>query len=120
MHTHGSGRGRERMEISGERLPDRRTSIRGIDREGVEVTLVRAISQKLYRCPLCHGAVDPGEEHVIVRYRRPGPGPHHFHWHRRCVAEGLVRELRAVRKIPAGQEGGAQHRPRGRGQRRRR
>lgn len=100
-------------------LPDRRSSVRGVDPDGVEVWLVRAISQKLYRCPLCHSAVDPGEDHVIVRYIRPGPGPHHFHWHRLCVEEGLLPQLRAVRSVPAADAAGApsRRRPAGRGRR---
>ena len=88
--------------MSSETLPDSRTAIRGLTYEGEEIVLARAISRQLYRCPHCREAVDVGAEHVIVRYpQRPEAHRDHQHWHRHCVSDGLLRELRQVRRVPA-------------------
>lgn len=86
-------------------LPDARTSLRGLTDEGDEAWLIRAISQKLYRCPGCHGEVDIGADHVVVQYVRRAGGTDHHHWHRRCVEEILVAQLRRVRKVSALESG---------------
>jgi hypothetical protein len=83
-----------------EGLPDSRTSLRGLTAEGDEAWLIRSISQKLYRCPGCGGAVEIGAEHVIVqRLRRLGGERDHQHWHRSCAEEGPMLELRQLRKV---------------------
>jgi len=84
-----------------EGLPDRRTSLRGLTADGDEAWLIRGISQKLYRCPGCHGEVPIGADHVIVHYVRRVGGDDYHHWHRRCVEEILVGELTSVRRISA-------------------
>ena len=84
-----------------EGLPDSRTSLRGLNAAGDEVWLIRAISQKLYRCPGCGKAVEIGMEHVVVqRVARIG-GTEHQHWHRRCVEDERLLELRQLRKVSA-------------------
>jgi hypothetical protein len=87
------------MSVDG--LPDRRTSLRGLTAAGDEAWLIRGISQKLYRCPGCHGAIEIGADHVIVQYVRRIGGTEHHHWHRRCAGELLVPELRGVAPVPA-------------------
>ncbi|MQA74616.1 MAG: hypothetical protein GEU88_09805 [Solirubrobacterales bacterium] len=84
-----------------EGLPDTRTSLVGITDEGDEAWLIRSISQKLYRCPGCHGEIMIGAEHVVVQYVKRIGGTEHHHWHRRCVEEILVGELRRVRRVSA-------------------
>jgi hypothetical protein len=87
--------------VSFEELPDTRTSLVGTDVDGDEVWLIRSISQKLYRCPGCGGAIGIGDDHVVVqRVHRIG-GTEHQHWHRRCASEILVDQLRGVRKVSA-------------------
>lgn len=84
-----------------EGLPDSRTSLRGLTAEGDEAWLIRAISQKLYRCPGCGGPVEIGADHVIVqRVRRVG-GTEHQHWHRSCAESGPMLELRQLRRVSA-------------------
>ena len=84
-----------------EGLPDSRTSLRGLTAEGDEAWLIRGISQKLYRCPGCGGAIEIGAEHVILqRVRRVG-GTEHQHWHRDCAEGGPMLELRQLRKVSA-------------------
>jgi hypothetical protein len=82
-------------------LPDRRTSLRGLTDEGDEAWLIRGISQKLYRCPGCHGEIEIGTEHVIVQYVHRIGGTEHHHWHRRCAGEILVGELRNLAPVAA-------------------
>jgi hypothetical protein len=84
-----------------EGLPDRRTSLRGLTADGDEAWLIRGIAQKLYRCPGCHGAIEIGDDHVIVQYVRRAGGTDHHHWHRRCAEELLTGELRGVSRVPA-------------------
>lgn len=84
-----------------EGLPDSRTSLRGLNAEGDEVWLIRSISQKLYRCPGCGGAVEIGAEHVVVQYVRRAGGTEHQHWHRPCAEDGVVLELRQLRAVSA-------------------
>ena len=84
-------------------LPDRRTSLRGLTDEGDEAWLIRGISQKLYRCPGCHGEIEIGADHVVVQYVRRAGGTDHHHWHRRCAEERLVPELRGLARVPAGE-----------------
>ena len=86
-----------------EGLPDTRTSLVGLTAEGDEAWLIRSISQKLYRCPGCHGEIPIGSEHVVVQYVHRVGGTEHHHWHRRCAEEILVGELRALRRVSAGQ-----------------
>jgi hypothetical protein len=84
-----------------EGLPDTRTSLVGATDEGDEAWLIRAISQKLYRCPGCHGEIPIGAEHVVAQYVRRIGGTEHHHWHRRCAEEVLVTELRGARRVSA-------------------
>jgi hypothetical protein len=95
-------------------LPDRRTSLRGLTDEGDEAWLIRGISQKLYRCPGCHGAIEIGDEHVIVQYVRRAGGTDHHHWHRRCAEDLVVPELRGIARIPAGESSRSRLEARGR------
>ena len=85
-----------------EGLPDARTSLVGLTAEQDEAWLVRSISQKLYRCPGCHGEISIGAEHVVVQYVRRIGGTEHHHWHRAC-AEGLLSELTNLRAVSAGE-----------------
>ncbi len=82
-------------------LPDSRTSLRGLNAQSDEVWLVRAISQKLYRCPGCGRAVEIGMEHVIVQTVARLGGTEHQHWHRACVEDGPMLELRQLRTVSA-------------------
>ena len=82
-------------------LPDTRTSLVGHTDEGDEAWLIRSISQKLYRCPGCGGAIEIGGDHVVVQFVRRIGGTEHQHWHRRCVSEILVDQLRGVRPVSA-------------------
>jgi hypothetical protein len=84
-----------------EGLPDSRTSLRGLTPEGDEAWVNRAISQKLYRCPGCGGAVEVGAEHVVVQLVRRGGGGEHAHWHSDCAEERVVLGLRDVRPVSA-------------------
>ena len=82
-------------------LPDSRHSLRGLTDEGDEAWLIRDIARKLYRCPGCHGAIEIGDEHVVVHYVRRAGGSDHHHWHRRCAEEILVGELRRIQRVSA-------------------
>jgi hypothetical protein len=82
-------------------LPDARTSLRGLTAEGDEAWLIRDIAGKLYRCPGCHGEVSIGAEHVVVHYVRRVGGTDHHHWHRHCVDDLLVPELRSLKRVSA-------------------
>jgi hypothetical protein len=82
-------------------LPDTRTSLRGLTADGDEAWLIRGISQKLYRCPGCGGAVQIGDDHVIVQYVLRVGGTEHQHWHRRCVEEILIDQLRGLQPVAA-------------------
>jgi hypothetical protein len=84
-----------------EGLPDTRTSLRGLDAEGNEVWLIRGVSQKLYRCPGCGRGVEIGADHVIVQTVKRIGGTEHQHWHRGCVEDGPMLELRQLRKVSA-------------------
>lgn len=86
-----------------EGLPDTRWSLVGLNDEGDEAWLIRSISQKLYRCPGCHGGIDIGSEHVVVQYVMRLGGTQHHHWHRRCVEAMLIGELRQLRRVKAGE-----------------
>jgi len=82
-------------------LPSIRWSLRGRTDEGDEAWLIRGISQKLYRCPGCHGEIEIGTEHTVVQFVRRLGGTDHHHWHRRCAEELLIPELSDVRRVPA-------------------
>ena len=84
-----------------EGLPDTRTSLVGRTDEGDEAWLIRSISQKLYRCPGCHGEIPIGADHVVVQYVHRIGGTEHHHWHRRCAEAILVGQLAGVRTVPA-------------------
>ncbi len=84
-------------------LPSIRWSLRGRNGEGDEAWLIRGISQKLYRCPGCHGEIEIGSEHTIVQFVRRLGGADHHHWHRRCAEELLISELSDLRRVPAAQ-----------------
>jgi hypothetical protein len=106
-----------------EGLPDTRTSLVGRTDEGDEAWLIRSISQKLYRCPGCHGEIPIGADHVVVQYVHRVGGTEHHHWHRRCAEEILVGELRGVRRVSANESQRGRLEARGRrpvGRRRRR
>jgi hypothetical protein len=100
------------MSLDG--LPDRRTSLRGLTDEGDEAWLIRGIAQKLYRCPGCHGAIEIGDDHVIVQYVHRAGGTEHHHWHRRCAEELLVPALRGVSRVPAAESSRSRLEARGR------
>ena len=76
----------------------------GRDADGRRVVLSRSISASLYRCPSCHGEITIGDDHVLVRYPDAEEWDHH-HWHRGCVEEMLLGELRAVKRIGADRAG---------------
>ena len=104
-------------------LPSTRWSLRGLTDEGDEAWLIRAISQKLYRCPNCHGEIEIGSDHVVVQYVRRVGGTDHHHWHRQCIEELLLPQLLDVRRVPASETERSKLEARGRlkpGQRRRR
>jgi hypothetical protein len=94
--------------------PDKRSSLRGYDDEGNEVWLIRSISQKLYRCPGCHGEIEIGSDHVVVQYVLRLGGTEHHHWHRRCAEELLIPDLRQLRRVPAGESSRSKLEARGR------
>lgn len=83
-----------------EGLPDTRRSLHGLNTQGDEVWLIRGISQKLYRCPGCGGAVEIGADHVIVQRLGRVGGSEHQHWHRGC-AERVALELRQLKAVSA-------------------
>ncbi len=95
-------------------LPSIRWSLRGFDDEGNEAWLIRNISQKLYRCPGCHGEIEIGSEHVVVQYVLRLGGTEHHHWHRRCAEELLVPELRQLKRVPANESSRSKLEARGR------
>jgi hypothetical protein len=104
-------------------LPDTRWSLRGFTAEGDEAWLIRSISQKLYRCPGCHGEIAIGSDHVVVQYLHRLGGTEHHHWHRGCVRELLLPELRKVQRLRASESSRPRLEARGRvraGRRRRR
>jgi hypothetical protein len=108
-------------DLSG--LPSARWSLRGSTEEGDEAWLIRGVSRKLYRCPGCHGDIEIGAEHTIVQYVGRLGGTEHHHWHRRCAEDLLVPELRALKRVPAGESSQTKLERRGRvpaGKRRRR
>ena len=116
-----SDSGRTLAEHDG--LPDTRWSLRGYTAEGDEAWLIRSISQKLYRCPGCHGEIGIGSEHVVVQYVLRLGGTEHHHWHRRCAEELLTPELSRLRRVRAIESGRQRLEDRGRvrsGRRRRR
>ena len=84
---------------SHEGFPNTRFSLLGRNPDGDEVWLIRGISQKLYRCPGCHGEIEIGAEHVVVQNVRRLGGTDHHHWHRRCAEELLLPELRGVERV---------------------
>lgn len=95
-------------------LPSIRWSLRGRTGEGDEAWLIRGISQKLYRCPGCHGEIEIGSEHTVVQFVRRLGGTDHHHWHRRCAEELLVPELSDVRRVPASESSRSKLEARGR------
>ena len=95
-------------------LPDTRWSLRGYTAEGDEAWLIRSISQKLYRCPGCHGDIPVGEEHTVVQYVRRLGGTDHHHWHRRCAEELLLPDLGNLKRVPASESSQARLEQRGR------
>lgn len=104
-------------------LPSTRWSLRGLTDEGDEAWLIRAISQKLYRCPNCHGEIEIGSDHVVVQYVRRVGGTDHHHWHRQCIEELLLPQLLDLQRVPASETERSKLEARGRlksGQRRRR
>jgi hypothetical protein len=104
-------------------LPDTRWSLRGYTAEGDEAWLIRSISQKLYRCPGCHGEIEIGTAHVVVQYVHRIGGTEHHHWHRSCAEELLYRELSRLQRVRATESSRKRLEARGRvkaGRRRRR
>jgi hypothetical protein len=97
-----------------EGLPDTRTSLRGLTAEGDEAWLIRGVSQKLYRCPGCGGAIEIGADHVIVQTIGRLGGTEHQHWHRRCAEEGPMLELRQLRKVSSMESSPSRLKERGR------
>ena len=106
-----------------EAAPGRRWSLRGLTEEGDEAWLIRGVSRKLYRCPGCHGEIEIGAEHTIVQYVHRLGGTEHHHWHRRCVEDLLIPDLRGLNRVRAAESSRARLERRGRvpaGKRRRR
>lgn len=97
-----------------ETAPSKRWSLRGYDEEGNEVLLIRNFGRKLYRCPACRGDIPIGTEHTVVQYVFPHGDTEHHHWHRRCVEELLIQDLRDIKKIPAAQSSQSRFRERDR------
>ncbi len=97
-----------------DQLPDQRQALLGLTAEGDEAWLIRSVSQKLYRCPGCHGGIGVGEQHVVVQYVLRAGGTDHHHWHHRCVHEILVPELRRLKPVAANQAGRGKLQARGR------
>jgi len=95
-------------------LPSIRWSLCGRNDEGDEAWLIRGISQKLYRCPGCHGEIEIGAEHTVVQFVRRLGGTDHHHWHRRCAEELLVPELVDVRRVAASESARSKLEARGR------
>lgn len=94
--------------------PSKRWSLKGRNDEGDEAWLIRGISQKLYRCPGCHGEIEIGADHTIVQYVRRLGGTDHHHWHSRCAEELLIPQLIGLRKVPAGESSRSKLEARGR------
>lgn len=106
-----------------EGLPNTRWSLRGYNADGDEAWLIRSISQKLYRCPGCHGEIEIGSDHVVVQYVLRLGGTEHHHWHRRCAEELLKPELSRLQRVRATESSRQRLEDRGRvpsGRRRRR
>jgi hypothetical protein len=104
-------------------LPNTRWSLRGYTTERDEAWLIRSISQKLYRCPGCHGEIEIGAEHVVVQYVLRLGGTDHHHWHRSCTEQLLIPELNRVQRVRATESSRQRLEDRGRvssGRRRRR
>ena len=98
----GYSHGREPEPSPGGReLPDRRTSLMGLTAEGDETWLSRGVSQKLYRCPGCHGELEIGSDDVIVAVVHRAGGTEHHHWHRACATRTLLPTLTKVRQVSA-------------------
>jgi len=93
--------------------PSKRWSLRGRNDEGDEAWLIRGISQKLYRCPGCHGEIEIGADHTIVQYVRRLGGTDHHHWHSRCAEELLIPQLLGLKRVPAGDSSRAKLEARG-------
>jgi hypothetical protein len=72
------------------RLPTRKHPVSGTDLDGVPVTLKLIIAKNLYVCPGCKGAIEIGQEHVLVQ--RMGRDSFHQHWHTEC-AGAIAREI---------------------------
>jgi hypothetical protein len=94
--------------------PSKRWSLKGRNDEGDEAWLIRGISQKLYRCPGCHGEVEIGADHTILPYVRRLGGTDHHHWHSRCAEELLIPQLIGLQRIPAGESSRSKLEARGR------
>jgi len=88
--------------------------LRGRTNEGDEAWLIRGISQKLYRCPGCHGEIEIGSEHTVIQFVRRLGGTDHHHWHRRCAEELLIPELGDVQRVPASESSRPKLKARGR------
>jgi hypothetical protein len=95
-------------------LPSIRWSLRGRNEDGDEVWVIRGISQKLYRCPGCHGEIEIGSDHTVVQFVRRLGGADHHHWHRRCAEEILIPGLADVRRVPASESSRSKLEARGR------
>jgi len=95
-------------------LPSTRWSLRGQTEEGDEAWLIRNISQKLYRCPGCHGEIEIGTEHVVVQYVLRLGGTDHHHWHRQCAEVMVVPGLGDVKRVPASESSQSKLEARGR------
>ena len=74
-------------------LPDRRTTLRGVDADGSTVWVSHSISKKLYRCPGCRTEIPIGSDHALVRVVPPGEDPFHQHWHLICARRDLLPDL---------------------------
>jgi hypothetical protein len=94
--------------------PSKRWSLKGRDEEGDEAWLIRGISQKLYRCPGCHGEIEIGADHTIVQYVRRLGGTDHHHWHSRCAEEILIPQLFGLQRVPASESSRSKLEARGR------
>lgn len=82
-------------------LPNRRTSLTGHTDEGDEIWIIRSISQKFYNCLGCRGAIEIGDEHVVVQYVGKLGGTEHSHWHQGCAEGILYSQVRGMRQVSA-------------------
>jgi hypothetical protein len=95
-------------------LPNRRQSLTGFTEDGDEIWIIRSISQKLYKCQGCYGAIEVGADHVVVQYIARLGGTEHSHWHQRCAEDILYPSSSKLRPVTAKESSRANLERRGR------